>query len=360
MADPRLDITEDSARYGINPRKDPARYAQAAIQDADALPAKKLEDMDTRELMREMQGRIGGNPFQRPKAQNARRASNQQAYLMEQMIAAYGNPVNGMFPESWRQLPEELALDMYAYAVNKDGYRDRLNSSTEYTGVLGEGSPVNTALTWGQSLPSTLYAIGENVGNAADYVTSKAMGGIPGKQFPDAEKNLSYAVNTFTAPGQAIAEAVGYAPPVEKGHSAWSDMKDARKELDDQTHWGMMGHQKTPYGVTPYDAMQYDNLSREAQSVKLQEGKNYFMGQGVPETPAYFLGMATDDLFNPVFDAPGIAAASKAGRLLPIAKQVGIEFAPGQAMTAIGLAAQLRAKQLAEQAKQDELIGRLR
>ena len=360
MADPRLDITEDSARYGINPRKDPARYAQAAIQDADALPAKKLEDMDTRELMREMQGRIGGNPFQRPKAQNARRASNQQAYLMEQMIAAYGNPVNGMFPESWRQLPEELALDMYAYAVNKDGYRDRLNSSTEYTGVLGEGSPVNTALTWGQSLPSTLYAIGENVGNAADYVTSKALGGIPGKQFPDAGKNLSYAVNTFTAPGQAIAEAVGYAPPVEKGHSAWSDMKDTRKELDDQAHWGMMGHQKTPYGVTPYDAMQYDNLSREAQSVDLQEGKDYFMGQGVPETPAYFLGMATDDLFNPVFDAPGIAAASKTGRLLPIAKQIGIEFAPGQAMTAIGLAAQLRAKQLAEQAKQDELIGRLR
>jgi hypothetical protein len=67
--------------------------------------------------------------------------------------------------------------------------------------------------------------------------------------------------------------------------------------------------------------------------------------------------MATDDLFNPVFDAPGIAAASKTGRLLPIAKQVGIEFAPGQAMTAIGLAAQLRAKQLEEQ--QDELIGRL-
>ena len=336
------------------------RRTEEAIAEADAREYKDLDSMDTRELMREMQGRIGGNPFQRPKMEQARRAGQQQAHLMEKMLADHGQPVNGMWPESWRQLPEALALDMYAYAVNKDGYRDRLNSSTEYTGVLGEGSPVNTALTWGQSLPSTLYAIGENVGNAADYVTSKALGGIPGKQFPDAEKNLSYAVNTFTAPGQAIAEAVGYAPPVEKGHSAWSDMKDTRKELDDQTHWGMMGHQKTPYGVTPYDAMQYDNLSREAQSVKLQEGKDYFMGQGVPETPAYFLGMATDDLFNPVFDAPGIAAASKTGRLLPIAKQVGIEFAPGQAMTAIGLAAQIRAKQLADQARQDELIGRLR
>jgi hypothetical protein len=197
------------------------RRTEEAIAEADSLEYKDLESMDTRERMRALQGRIGGNPFQRPKMERARRAGQQQAHLMEKMLAEHGQPVNGMWPESWRQLPEALAMDMYAYAVNKDGYRDRLNSSTEYTGVLGEGSPVNTALTWGQSLPSTLYAIGENVGNAADYVTSKALGGIPGKQFPDAGKNLSYAVNTFTAPGQAIAEAVGYAPPVEKGHSAW-------------------------------------------------------------------------------------------------------------------------------------------
>jgi hypothetical protein len=328
-----------------------------AIEEADSLERKDLESMDTRELMREMQGRIG-NPFRRPKMENARHASRQQAHLLEKMLAEHGQPVNGMFPSAWRQLPEELALDMYAYATNKDGYRDSLNSATESTGVLGESSPVNTALTWGQSLPAMLYAAGENIGNAADYVTSKALGSEPALQFPDAGKNLAYAANTFTAPGRALAEAIGYAQPVEKGHSAWSDMKDARKELDDQTHWGMMGHQKTPYGTTPYEAMQYDNLSREAQSVDLQEGKDYFQGQGVPETPAYFLGMATDDLFNPLFDAPGIAAASKAKSFLPLAKQIGIEFAPGQAMTGIGLAAQLRAKQLAEQ--QDELIGRLR
>lgn len=331
-----------------------------AIAEADSLERKDLESLDTRELMREMQGRIG-NPFRRPKMDNARHASRQQAHLMEKMLAEHGQPVNGMWPSSWRQLPEELAMDMYAYATNKDGYRDSLNSATESTGVLGESSPVNTALTWGQSLPAMLYAAGENIGNAADYVTSKLLGGEPAQQFPDAGKNFSYALNTFTAPGQALAEAAGYAQPVQEGHSAWSDMKDARKELDDQTHWGMMGHQKTPYGTTPYEAMQYDNLSREAQAVDLQEGKDYFQGQGVPETPAYFLGMATDDLFNPLFDAPGIAAASKTGRLLPIAKQLGIEFAPGQVMTGIGMAAQLRAKQLAEeQAKQEQLIGRLR
>jgi hypothetical protein len=331
-----------------------------AIEEADSLEYKDLESMDTRERMRAVRGRLS-NPFQRPKMEKAAHASQQQAHLMEKMLAEHGQPVNGMWPSSWRQLPEELAMDMYAYATNKDGYRDSLNSATESTGVLGESSPVNTALTWGQSLPSTIYAIGENIGNAADYGTSKLLGSEPARQFPDAGKNLAYAANTLTAPGQAIAEAIGYAQPVEKGHSAWSDMKDARQELDDQTHWGMMGHQKTPYGTTPYEAMQYDNLSREAQAVDLQEGKDYFQGQGVPETPAYFLGMATDDLFNPVFDAPGIAAASKARSFLPLAKQIGIEFAPGQVATGIGLAAQIRAKQLAEeQAKQEQLIGRLR
>jgi hypothetical protein len=215
-------------------------------------------------------------------------------------------------------------------------------------------------LTWGQSLPSTLYAIGENVGNAADYVTSKAMGGTPGVQFPDAGKNLAYAANTLTAPGQAMAEAVGYAPQAGEGHSAWSDMKDTRQDFDAGVNWGQMGYNPTPYGTTMYDAMQYGGLSDEAQSVDLQEGKDYFMGQGVPETPAYFLGMATDDLFNPVFDAPGIAAASKSGKLLPIAKQIGIEFAPGQVMTGMSMAAQIRAKQLEDQARQDALIGRLR
>ena len=349
--DPQLDVKEDDARYRFNPQRNPAGYIQAAIQDA---VVKQPGDFDTRPNMEAF-----GQPFQRPKMENARHAGQQQAYLMEQMLAAYGKPVNGMFPSSWRQLPDELAMDMYAYATNKDGYRDRLNSATEYTGVLGEGSPVNTALTWGQSIPSMIYAAGENIGNATDYAVSWLGGGIPGKQFPDAGKNFAYALNTFTAPGQALAEAAGYAPPIEEGHSAWSDMQDARQELDDQTTWDLMGHAPSPYGATPYDAMQYGNLSREAQAVDLQEGKDYFMGQGVPETPAYFLGMATDDLFNPLFDAPGIAAASKTGRLLPIAKQLGIEFAPGQAMTGVGLAGQIRARQLEEQAKRDALIERL-
>jgi hypothetical protein len=324
---------------------------------SEALEDKDLDSMDTRELMRALQGRIGGNPFQRPKMEQARRAGQQQAHLMEKMLADHGQPVNGMWPESWRQLPEALALDMYAYAVNKDGYRDRLNSSTEYTGVLGEGSPVNTALTWGQSLPSTLYAIGENVGNAVDYGTSWVLGGTPGKQFPDAEKNLAYAANTFTAPLQALADAADPVP-VEKGHSAWSDMKDARKAFDDQAEMWQMGYAKTPYGTTPYEAMQYDNLSDEAKSVKLQEGKGYLEGQGAPEWLSRHLGPALDSLFNPYLNAPGIAAASKTRRFWPVAKELAIEFGPDQAIGAINMASQLRARQLADQ--QDELIGRLR
>jgi|LakMenEpi03Aug12_release.lakeMendotaPanAssembly.Ray.scaffolds.fasta_scaffold36881_7 hypothetical protein len=347
---PQLNTQEGSAAYRFDPQRQLGRYVEALVQDVSAgVPTPAAQETAGFQ-----------SPFQRPKLPQARQSGLQQAEMMEQMLAAYGKPVNGMFPSAWRQLPEELALDMYAYAANQDGYRDRLTSPTETTGVLGEGSPVNTALTWGQSLPSTLYAIGENVGNAADYVTSKAMGGTPGVQFPDAGKNLAYAANTLTAPGQAMAEAVGYAPQAGEGHSAWSDMKDTRQDFDAGVNWGQMGYNPTPYGTTMYDAMQYGGLSDEAQSVDLQEGKDYFMGQGVPETPAYFLGMATDDLFNPVFDAPGIAAASKSGKLLPIAKQIGIEFAPGQVMTGMSMAAQIRAKQLEDQARQDALIGRLR
>jgi hypothetical protein len=348
--DPQLDVRESDARYRSDPQRNPAGYIEAAIKDTEA---RKAGDFDSTPTMAAF-----GQPLQRPKMEKARHAGQQQAYLMEQMLAAYGKPVNGMFPSSWRQLPEELALDMYAYATNQDGYRDRISSETEHTGVLGEGSPVNTALTWGQSTGSMLYGVGENVGNASDYVTSRFLGGMPGKQFPDAEKKLAYAVNTFTAPGQAIAQAVGYAPPVEKGHSAWSDMKDARKSFDDKAEMWQMGYEKTPYGTTPYEAMQYDTLQDEAASVKLQEGKGYLEGQGVPEWLAGPAGMALDDLFNPVFDAPGIAAASRTGRLWPVAKQLALEFAPSQAMFGMTRAAQIRAKQLADQ--QDELIGRLR
>lgn len=357
---PKLDVKEDDARYRVNPRRNPAGYIQAAIQDAAVKEPRDFDSLDTRERVREMQGRIGGNPFQRPKMENARHAGQQQAYLMEQMLAAYGKPVNGMFPSSWRQLPDELAMDMYAYATNSGGYRDRLNTSTEYTGVLGESSPVNTALTWGQSTPAMIYATGENLGNAVDYATSYLLGGQPATQYPDAGKNFQRSLNTFSAPGQALAEGIGYAPPIEKGHSAWSDMKDAREALDKQTKWDLMGYAPSPYGTTPYEAMQYGNLSQEAQAGAQQEGREYLEGQRVPSWLAAPAGMLLDDLFSPVFDAPGIAAASKTGRLLPLAKQLGIEFAPGQAMAAVGVAGQIRARQLEEQAKQDALIERLR
>jgi hypothetical protein len=350
---PQLDLRESDARYRANPTRDPDGYIEAAVKDADSRTADDLKSQADMAAF--------GKPFQRPKMDKARLAGQQQAYLMEQMLAAYGKPVNGMFPAAWRQLPENLSLDLYAYATNQDGYRDRLNSSTEYTGVLGESSPVNTAFTWGQSLPAMIYGAGENIGNAADYGMSKLLGSEPALQFPDAGKNLAYAANTLTAPGQAIAEGIGYAPPIEKGHSAWSDMRDTRKDFDDKVEMWHMGYAKTPYGTTPYEAMQYGSLSDEAQSVKLQEGKQYLEGQRVPEWLAGPLGMALDDLFNPLLDAPGIAAASKAKSFLPLAKQIGIEFAPGQVATGIGLAAQLRAKQLAEeQAKQEQLIGRLR
>ncbi len=347
--DPQLDVRESDARYGINPQRNPAGYIEAALKDTEA---KKAGDFDRTPTMESF-----GQPLQRPKMENARHAGQQQSYLMEQMLAAYGKPVNGMFPSAWRQLPEALALDMYAYATNQDGYRDRIGSETEYTGVLGEGSPLNTAFTWGQALPATIYATGENVGNAADYVTSKALGGTPGKQFPDAGKNLAYAVNTLTAPLQALADAADPVP-VEKGHSAWSDMKDARKAFDDQAEMWQMGYAKTPYGTTPYEAMQYDSLSDEAKSVKLQEGKGYLEGQGAPESLSRHLGPALDSLFNPYLNAPGIAAASKTRQFWPMAKQLAIEFGPDQALSAMNMASQLRAKQLAEQ--QDELIGRLR
>lgn len=354
--DPRLDLREGSPAYKFNPQEAPGRFINELVAQTDAMKAK--DRLGTQEAVEETAGRLFGNPFQRPKGKNARLAGQQQAYLLEQALAAYGKPIMGKYPDTWRQLPDALTDEMYAYATNSNGYRDRLNSPTEYTGVLGEGSPVNTALTWGQSVPSMIYATGENIGNAVDYATSYLLGGDPVTQFPDAAKNFQRSLNTFSAPGQALAQAAGYALPIEKGHSAWSDMKDAREALDEQTKWDLMGYAPNPYGTTPYEAIQYGNLSAEAQAGAQQEGREYLEGQRVPSWLATPLGMLLDDLFNPVLDAPGIAAASQTRRLWPMVKQLGMEFGPGQATAGIGLAGQIWDRQL--RAKEDALIERLR
>lgn len=304
--------------------------------------------------------------FRRSKMPNAAQADAQHAYFYDKLLEELGHPTSpGVKPPAWKDLNPAIADSLLAYAEDKDGFRTSMQSPQESTGVLGSGSPVNTALTWIQSMPGMLYGAGQMVGNAADYAFSSGFGAggamgetelmaEPAVQYPDAAQRTMAAVDTFTAPGQEIARRAGYGP--EENRSAWTAMQKTKEKNDEGIKpfeaVERLLYEPTPYGSRISDIQHNDNLSKEAQATRVMlDGQEYLESMRVPEFVAAPAGMLLDDIFNPLLGAPG-------GKSIPhLVRWAATEFLPSQAMLGIGAAANYMQKSKEQQ--MDELIGRL-
>lgn len=240
------------------------------------------------------------------------------------LLERFGYPEKlHQYPETWKAIQgpdaENVKSAMMRYAADSDRYRSDNQSASEYHGVIGYGAPLHTVMTWGQGMPGMYYAAAEANAKAADPV------GAPEK---DPEGRFMHALNTFTAPGQAMAEAIGYAPETPDDHSAWSAQEAVRREWDKQIGW---------HDLQPELARAMRDATTGAAD-KQMLGREYFTNRGFSPTVAAIAGGVTDDLLNPLMDIPGIGAAARAkgaGRLLRTAHQVGQEIAPGLAINGL-------------------------
>ncbi len=346
---PERDVQTDGPLYRVSP-DDPGAYIRALIEQARELEVSPPPS--------------GTNPglFQRWKMPNAQRADAEQAYVMDQMLAAYGKPTApNVIPEQWKTvMPEEMQKNLMAYATDADGYRTNMRYPGESTGVLGEGSPVNTAMTWAQSLPSMAYGAGQGLANAADYVVSMNLGETPAIQYPEAGKNFKAALDTFTAPGQELARMAGYGP--EKNDSVWSAMREVREQNDADVvpfTRGRLDYAPSAYGPRAQDRQHWQDLSQEVQQTGRQlDGIRYLEEARVPGYVAYPLGMFMDDIMNPFLDAPGLKSAVGSGSLGRLGRAAAVEFAPSQALMGVGAVGGMMQKTREQQAI-DEFIERL-
>ena len=296
----------------------PERYIRDLIAEVEAAEAPtRPNDL----------GSFGPPMLQTPKTGERREADAKRAKFIEGMLTGYGVPKElDVVPPAWDAIDEgygpgagELKDAMMKYATNTGGYRSQNNAAFEPAGLLGPGSGLNTAMTWAQSTPAMLYAAGEAVAAAVD--PESAADKDPGKSF-------MRALNTFSAPGQALAGAAGYASPVDSQHSAWSGAEAARKSFDAAIPW---------HEFNPEPARQLrDSIATSAGD--LPSGRQYFMNRGVPAAPAAVLGGLADDLFNPFLNIPGLAAASKLKTLGPVTREALTEFGPGLLLNGLGAA----------------------
>lgn len=341
LPDPEVNHAEGSARYRFDPQRDPGGYIRALVEETNAVKRPDPRDQPPQF------GRVL-SPLHRRKTTGQEDNDARQRYFMDQLLAAYGRPEQpNVPPASWDALTDpQLQMDLMAYAMDKDGYRANLSDPEEYTGVLGPGSGLGTAMTWSMAFPAMGYG---------------AVGMAQGDE--GAGERFTRALNTATAPGQFLAGAAGYAPEPQAGHSAWKDMSDAREQLT--PHWTEgLKYEPGEFGPRVTDESNAFAQSMESQMGRMEEGEQFFQRQGLPKTAARYLGAATDALGNPLFNFSGVGSALKSMKALPIATQALYELGPDMAMATAITGGEYLAEQRAERERQhqermDRLIGRL-
>lgn len=299
-------ITSDSPTYGINPEKSPGEFIAALVQEA-----KGAQAADPR--------LVSPHPLRRLKTDERMQTDAQRKYFFDNMLAAYPVGADGSAHPMWQGMPEQMQVDLDAYAKDRDGYRSQTTDPQEYAGVMGSGSAVGDTMAWSHAFPRMLYGVGDMVANAVD----------PAQQ--GGAEDFMHALNTATAPGQAMAASLGYASDPQAGHSAWSDARQHRQQADAQEGF-YQSFEPNPYGPTLQDADRYGRLTEELNAASRGGGKEYYERRGLPEGASKLLGALTDDIYNPFLDIPGITAASQARKFLPVARAAAFEVGPGLGM----------------------------
>lgn len=329
---------------GYDPQRSPEDFLRALRTEIDAVkvpirPGFPLEGFDNDHRLL---------PHSRLKSNERLQSDYQQMQYMDRLLSAYGKPeAPDHTPESWASIdqalpPEEaraLKDSLRAYATDADKYRSKLRSRHEDTGFFDYGSPLNTAMNWGQGFASAIYGVGQNVYQGTDWLASKALGIQPQ---PSRPTNFTQALNTITAPGQYIAEVAGYANPAKDDHSAWSAMESVRRDIDKSDRWDTPERMYAPNdaGASMMDAIRASGRGAELGINPLTDGRTYWESVGLGPNRWYggaapWLGAFSDAVLNPYLDAPGIVSASKQlPRIAPIARQLAEEFGFDAAITA--------------------------
>jgi hypothetical protein len=234
----------------------------------------------------------------------------------------------------------ELGSRLGDYNMNKDGFRDSLNSDFEYVGFLGPGSALHTAGTWMSSLPSAAYATaelaGQNLGDMVERTLSPAGTSFAAPRSSwrnkSPERDLERAVNTFAAP---LTSAVIPDEDFQPDESYWAMQRAARSQAS-ADDW------KSLEPMALRDAYRADEL----QKMPLQ-GDQYYERWGAPRPLAMAAGLVSDTMLDPFSAALPAARMARSARSLPPAaaaarlraagKTLASDYTLGGALTGYGV-----------------------
>jgi hypothetical protein len=168
--------------------------------------------------------RMQMGPFpRRSKSPEIANQGLQRDAFYQTMLARKGLPIGGKIPDSWSGMPDREMLNLYAYAMNPDGYRDQQQSAYENTELLQPGDPLGDAMTTVQAGSAAVYEKGRELANRADALVSRLGGMKPGNPYPHASENAVRAFSTLLGPMRHA---------VDLPRSAWDDMDDERAAID--------------------------------------------------------------------------------------------------------------------------------
>lgn len=243
----------------------------------------------------------------------------QRKHFLTRALEIYGRPEGDRTPSAWARLPEEIQTDMRNYATNAEGFRDNIDKPYEYTGWLGQGSKLNAAGKWLQSIPAAAYQGSHMLANAAGNLIDGQGGQV---------KTTEQALDDFTTAGATawapVTSMLGMDSSVP---SSWSRSRQARQAMDEE---------KTPW---LQEEFRIDDRQRQRES-NILEGRagaqddgeslltDYQVDTILGKMPVRIWGGIMDDTLNPMWEGAGIVSAARAGKHAAAARGLAMEHAP--------------------------------
>lgn len=275
-------------------------------------------------------------------------ADAQRQHFLDRALDIYGRPTEkspaGEYlpPTAWSnsRLPEDIQRQMMDYATNKDGFRDNIAKPYEYTGWLGPGSRLNTAMRWLQAMPTGLYqgshALANLTGDVAQIYTeynNPSGPALHARGTPGYVKSYTQAYEDAADAGATLAGPLTWALGMDgMGMGAWSRMQAEREAWDDNPHEWLGG------GLRALDDRpgQGAAVSAESHAAPVEDGEellqSYKVDDLIGRLGTRVLGAVMDDTLNPFWDGGSIVKAARAGKMGPAWRGLALEHLPGVGM----------------------------
>jgi hypothetical protein len=214
--------------------------------------------------------------------------------------------LNERYPRTLAGFPSDIqgAVIDYRYGNMPD-----IDSPYHYRGWFTSGAPLHNVVTSMSSLPAAAYGVSGMLANAVD---PKA------PWDPNAKKTFDTALNTLSA---YKAEDLGLVP---QGTKTFADVAEDARHARGAWRGG-------PIGRDAYNAQVADYATRTGSQTS---GYDHWKRSGVPDTPALFLGAATDAVLDPYNGLGRAVRVAKEGKRAHALVELAKEFGFGQAIAA--------------------------